>query len=137
MYAGDVTPHAAYEALTADPDAVLIDVRTRPELVYVGIPDLSGIGKRVVVVEWTTYPHGQLNNSFVDQLEEAGIDPSQPLYFLCRSGSRSRGAAILATSAGYTRAYNVGTGFEGSLDEHGHRGTANGWKASGLPWRQG
>ncbi len=137
MYAGDVTPDSAYEALATDPDAVLVDVRTQTELVYVGLPDLSGIGKRVVVVEWTTYPHGRRDDTFVDQLGEAGLDPSHPVYFLCRSGSRSRGAAIVATAAGYTQAYNVGSGFEGSVDEHGHRGNANGWKAAGLPWRQG
>lgn len=137
MYAGDVTPDKAYEALATDPDAVLVDVRTHPELVYVGIPDLSGIGKRVVVVEWTTYSQREQNDTFVNQLGEAGVDPSNPVYFICRSGWRSRGAAIVATAAGYTKAYNVGTGFEGSVDEHGHRGTANGWKASGLPWRQG
>lgn len=137
MYAGDVTPDTAYQALATDPNAVLVDVRTQPELVYVGIPDLSSIGKRVVVVEWTTYPHGQQDNAFVDQLAEAGVEPLHPVFFLCRSGSRSRGAAMVATAAGYTQAYNVGTGFEGSVHEHGQSGDANGWKAAGLPWRQG
>ncbi|MEM7686023.1 MAG: rhodanese-like domain-containing protein, partial [Pseudomonadota bacterium] len=31
---------------------------------------------------------------------------------------------------------NVAEGFEGDLDADGHRGTINGWKAHGLPWRQ-
>jgi len=30
----------------------------------------------------------------------------------------------------------VAGGFEGDLDGDGHRGSQNGWKASGLPWRQ-
>jgi rhodanese-related sulfurtransferase len=41
------------------------------------------------------------------------------------------------TRAGFTRAFNVSGGFEGNLDGEGHRGGVNGWKASGLPWRQG
>ena len=36
--------------------AVLIDVRTKPEWQFVGIPDLSGIGKRVAPVSWRAVP---------------------------------------------------------------------------------
>jgi rhodanese-related sulfurtransferase len=137
MYAGDVTPQDAYRALMSDPDAVLVDVRTHPELVYVGFPDLAEIGKRLVAVEWQTYPAGTQNAAFVQQLADAGIDTSKPVYFLCRSGARSRSAAMVATAAGYEHAYNIGSGFEGVVDQHGHRGSSNGWKAAGLPWRQG
>lgn len=137
MYAGDVTPQEAFDALRSDPDAVLVDVRTHPELVYVGTPDLSAIGKRLVVVEWQTQPPGALNDQFVEHLKSAGVEDSVPVYFLCRSGARSRAAAMLATAAGYEEAYNVGAGFEGVVDAEGHRGTTNGWKASNLPWRQG
>lgn len=137
MYAGDVTPEDAFRALTEDADAVLVDVRTHPELVYVGYPDIATIGKRLVVVEWQSYPQGQQNPHFVDDLKKAGIDEAQSVYFLCRSGARSRAAAMLATAAGFERAYNIGSGFEGGIDEHGHRGNRGGWKASGLPWRQG
>jgi rhodanese-related sulfurtransferase len=137
MYAGDVTPQEAYQALIDDQDAVLVDVRTHPELVYVGFPDLAGIGKRLVAVEWQSYPQGQQNPNFVDELRRAGVEESNTVYFLCRSGARSRAAAMLATAAGYENAFNIGAGFEGGVDERGHRGTRNGWKASGLPWRQG
>jgi len=40
------------------------------------------------------------------------------------------------TTAGYSQAFNVGDGFEGDVDEQGHRGNRNGWKAANLPWRQ-
>jgi rhodanese-related sulfurtransferase len=56
--------------------------------------------------------------------------------FLCRSGVRSRAAAIAMTRAGFSRAYNIAGGFEGDLDGERHRGAANGWKAAGLPWKQ-
>jgi len=71
------------------------------------------------------------------EIAKAGADRNAPVLFLCRSGARSRAAAIAMTRAGYTRAYNISGGFEGDLDGQRHRGGTNGWKASGLPWRQG
>jgi rhodanese-related sulfurtransferase len=58
------------------------------------------------------------------------------VYFICRSGVRSRHAAEAATAAGLGPAYNVLDGFEGQLDRERHRGIG-GWKADGLPWVQG
>ena len=40
------------------------------------------------------------------------------------------------TAAGFSHAYNISGGFEGDVDQERHRGNRNGWKASGLPWRQ-
>ena len=135
-YAGDVDPADSYAALQADPDAVLVDVRTSAEWSSVGLPDLSQIGKRVIPLEWQRFPDGALNGSFVEQLREAGVGEGAPIYFLCRSGVRSAAAAAVATAAGLGPAYNVSDGFEGPLDQDGHRAVA-GWKAAGLPWRQG
>jgi len=135
-YAGDVDPIDSYAALKADADAVLVDVRTTAEWSYVGMPDLTQIGKRAILVEWQRFPDGALNAGFVDQLREAGVREGVPIYFLCRSGMRSASAARLATAAGLGPAYNVSDGFEGPLDNDGHR-TVTGWKAAGLPWRQG
>ena len=135
-YAGDVDPSGTYAALQAEDDAVLVDVRTSAEWSYVGLPDLSHIGKRVIPLEWQRFPDGALNGSFVDQLREAGVGEGAPIYFLCRSGVRSAAAAEAATAAGLGPAYNVADGFEGPLDREGHR-TVAGWKVDGLPWRQG
>ncbi|NNM44623.1 rhodanese-like domain-containing protein [Knoellia koreensis] len=135
-YAGDVTPQDAYAALVADEDAVLVDVRTTAEWSYVGLPDLSGVGKRVVCVEWQRFPDGAVNGDFVDQLQDVGLPDGAPIYFLCRSGVRSVAAAEAATAAGLGPAYNVLDGFEGPHDDQGHRSVA-GWKNSDLPWRQG
>ena len=135
-YAGDVDPAAAYAALAADPDAILVDVRTSAEWSYVGMPDLTLIGKKVIPLEWQRFPDGAVNRSFVEQLREAGVGEGAPIYFLCRSGVRSAAAAEVATAAGLGPAYNVGDGFEGPLDHEGHR-TVAGWKVAGLPWRQG
>jgi rhodanese-related sulfurtransferase len=135
-YAGDLTPKEAWALLGSDDGAVLVDVRTKAEWSYVGVPELADLGKHAVLIEWTTFPDGRRNADFVDQLGEAGADPASPVIFLCRSGQRSIGAAEAATAAGFARAYNVLEGFEGPLDDQRHRGTGAGWKASGLPWRQ-
>jgi rhodanese-related sulfurtransferase len=135
-YAGNVDPSEAYAALQADPDAVLVDVRTSAEWSYVGLPDLSTIGKHVIPLEWQRFPDGALNGGFVEQLRETGVGEGAPIYFLCRSGVRSAAAAEAAAAAGLGPAYNVSDGFEGPLDHAGHR-TVAGWKVAGLPWRQG
>ena len=135
-YAGDLTPREAWELLGSEPDAVLVDCRTRAEWSYVGVPDPRGLGRDLVTVEWQQYPSGQVNSRFVDELREAlGDKADAPLVFLCRSGVRSVAAARAATAAGLGRSYNVLDGFEGGLDADGHRGTT-GWRAEGLPWRQ-
>ena len=135
-YAGDVTPQQTYAALRDDSSAVLVDVRTRAEWTYVGLPDLTGLGRQVLTIEWQSFPDGAHNHGFLDRLVEAGLTEGRPVYFLCRSGVRSAAAAELVTAQGLGPAYNVSDGFEGPHDEHGHR-TVAGWKADGLPWRQG
>jgi rhodanese-related sulfurtransferase len=136
-YAGDLSVQDVWTLLQSDPRAQLFDVRTQPEWSYVGIPDLSGIGREARLIEWQVFPSMQLNPDFVkDATQAAGSDKDAPLLFLCRSGARSRSAAIALTQAGYTRAYNVAGGFEGDLDGERHRGKRNGWKAAGLPWKQ-
>ena len=133
-YAGDITPQESWKLLTDNPDSVLVDVRTGAEWKWVGVPDLSGLGREVVFVEWTT-SNGR-NENFVDDLIAAGVAPGErPVIFLCRSGNRSIPAAQAATAAGIAPSYNMLDGFEGQLDELGHRG-GGGWRAAGLPWKQ-
>jgi len=135
-YAGDLSPTDAYRALADDARACLVDVRTRAEWSYVGVPDLSGIGRELHRIEWVRFPDGARNPDFVAELERAGVAKDAHVLFICRSGVRSVAAAQAATRAGWHRAYNVAEGFEGPLDAAGHRGADAGWKASGLPWRQ-
>jgi rhodanese-related sulfurtransferase len=139
-YAGNVTPETAWSVLQDDPHAQLIDVRTAAEWAYVGLPDLSPLGKEVLRVEWQTYPSMQVDGKFVERvnaaLGNAGAEPQCPVFFICRSGARSARAAQAATAAGWSRAFNVATGFEGDPDGERHRGRVNGWKVAGLPWVQ-
>lgn len=126
--------------LEREPGAVLVDVRTRPEWAFVGVPDLSGLGRSAVFLEWQKFPSMETNPSFVDELQReakgALSKKDTPVLFLCRSGGRSRAAAMAMTRAGFSRAYNVAGGFEGDLDSEQHRGRKSGWQAAALPWRQ-
>jgi rhodanese-related sulfurtransferase len=135
-YAGDLSPDEAFELLAGNPEAVLVDVRTRAEWSYVGTPDLSGVGRDAVLAEWVSFPDGERNPRFLEAVGAAVTDPGTPVVFLCRSGVRSVAAAEAATAAGFTAAYNVTEGFEGPPDGAGHRGAAAGWKVRGLPWKQ-
>jgi rhodanese-related sulfurtransferase len=135
-YAGDITSRDAWEKLQNDPQAVLVDVRSEAEWQFVGVPDLSGLGKRTVLACWQIYPGMAKNADFVAQVTDAGVQPEQTVLLICRSGARSRSAAIELTARGYRTCYNVAGGFEGPHDECGHRGLTDGWKAVGLPWSQ-
>ena len=127
-YAGAVTPSEAHELMNAG--AKLVDVRTEPELQYVGsVPGSNAI-------EWNTYPEGARNPDFLRQLGDT-VKKDQAVMFLCRSGVRSHQAAIAATQAGWQEAYNILEGFEGDKDGEGHRNVVGGWRKAGLPWIQG
>ena len=137
----DISVAEVWKRLEADAEAQLVDVRTRPEWAFVGVPDVSMLGRRVLMVEWQTFPDSRVNPNFGDRLSgllsEAGVKKDADLYFICRSGGRSRMAAEATAAAGYARCHNVAEGFEGPLDADGHRGNLAGWKSAGLPWVQG
>jgi rhodanese-related sulfurtransferase len=139
-YAGDLTATEAFQFLATDAASVLIDVRTQPEWSYVGIPDLSSIGKTALFLEWQSFPSMQTDPDFAQRLsaklEDAGVKAGAPLLFLCRSGARSRNAAIAMTLAGWGPCINVSDGFEGPLDPRRHRNAVSGWRAGNLPWAQ-
>jgi rhodanese-related sulfurtransferase len=131
-----LSPSAAFDLLTDDDAAVLIDVRTPAEWRFVGGPDLAAMRGTVLQIPWQDVD-GRPNPAFVAQVRAAGVDEDQPVLFLCRSGGRSQAAADAAMDEGFAHAVNVDDGFEGPADEHGHRGSLAGWKVAGLPWRQG
>jgi rhodanese-related sulfurtransferase len=136
----DVDPKEAWSALASSPDAILVDVRTTAEWTYVGLPKLDAIARKPVLLEWQMYPSMTVNTAFVSTLTaalaEAGLGSETPLYFLCRSGVRSKAAAQAMIEAGFTNSFNIAGGFEGGIDATGRRGSVNGWKSSGLPWSQ-
>lgn len=122
----------AWELLSSDPAAVLIDVRTKAEWNFVGVPDLSTIGKEVQLVELNQFPSGQ-NPLFLAEANAAAPNKEAPVLLICRSGARSASAAAAMTDAGWTNTINVVAGFEGDLDGSRHR--HGGWKSAN-PWSQ-
>ena len=135
-YAGDVSPATAWKILGERKNALLIDVRTRAEWNYVGVPDLAALGGKPALMEWQIFPSMQQNPDFVGTLSREIADKDAPMLFLCRSGVRSVAAAKAMSAAGYSSCFNVADGFEGPLDAQAKRGATAGWKAAGLPWRQ-
>lgn len=139
----EVLPEAAWDILEDDSSAVLVDVRTKSEWAFVGVPDLSSLSSaRLLQVEWAQLPNMSRNPRFVGEvLEQLGDKIPHTFLFLCRSGVRSEASAIavqehLAGLGQKAECVNVLGGFEGDLNEDGHRGRKNGWKVAGLPWRQ-
>jgi rhodanese-related sulfurtransferase len=126
-YAGALLPAEAHQLMKAG--AKLVDVRTKPELLYVGKVPGS------LAVEWQTYPGNRENPEFTAELA-AAVPKDQPVMFMCRSGARSHAAADAATRAGWREAYNVLEGFEGDKDADQHRNSVGGWRKAGLPWVQ-
>ena len=112
--------------LKSDASSTLIDVRTRAEWTFVGLPDLKQIGKQILTVEWQTSPDNRIDAAFPERLaivlDAAGAKKDAELFFVCRSGVRSRMAAEAMANAGYQRCRNVADGFEGPLDANRHRG---------------
>jgi rhodanese-related sulfurtransferase len=132
----NMTPKDAWETLSTDKSARLVDVRTNAEWSYVGLPDLQDTGNDPVLIPWQIFPTMQVNTDFVEHMKHAGLTPENKVLFLCRSGVRSVAAAQAAMAAGYPHVINILDGFEGPPDQDGHRGQIAGWKADGLPWRQ-
>jgi rhodanese-related sulfurtransferase len=137
----DVSVGDTWGCLKTDAKSVLVDVRTRAEWAFVGLPDLSTLNKRPLLVEWQTFPDNREDPQFAERLgatlKEVGVMPDTEVFFICRSGSRSKRAAEVMTAAGFSACRNVADGFEGPLDGDRHRGRVGGWKAAGLPWSQG
>jgi rhodanese-related sulfurtransferase len=129
-YEGALLPAEAHQLMTHAANAKLVDVRTQVEWEYVGVIPNS------IQLQLLTYPGSKPNPAFLDELK-ANVDKESIVMFICRSGARSHNAAVMATQAGYLDCYNVLQGFEGDKDANGHRNTVGGWRAAGLPWRQG
>ncbi len=126
----NLTPKQCFAFMQNHPHAVMIDVRTKMEHIFVGHPLAA------VHVAWKEFPDWQTNPDFISQVKQVVSDMNTPVLLLCRSGQRSLEAAVLLESVGFKHLINILEGFEGALDAHKHRGTLGGWRFYGLPWEQ-
>jgi rhodanese-related sulfurtransferase len=127
----NLDPQHCFAFMQTNPDAVMIDVRTKMEHTFLGRPVCN-----IVHVAWKEFPDWQVDPDFVAQVRQNVKSKNIPLLLLCRSGVRSLEAAKVLEQAGYTHLINILEGFEGNLDAHKHRGTSGGWRFHGLPWEQ-
>ena len=141
----------AYEMKTMRPDEILfIDVRTRPEVHYIGIADQidANIPYQFDSKEWRKKADGirgtfrkKRNPDFEKAVENAlsahGLNKNSPVIIMCTSGSRSPLAANALHKAGFQKVYTQVEGFEGikaTGGEHKGKRVVAGWKNEGLPW---
>lgn len=127
--------------------AVLIDVRTRPELMFTG--NASAMTANIPFKVFSTKKFNEkkgmfaleANPDFVAQVEKLLKDKSltkdDAVILMCRSGSRSAAAANALTAVGFKKVYSVVDGFEGDKAKEGpNKGqrVVNGWKNKKQPW---
>ncbi len=138
-----VTAKEAGDAMMADPEIILLDVRTIPEVAFVGAPNKAYNVPflRLITATGPEDLEGSLemvpNEDFVAGVERVvkslGKDKSSKIFVMCRSGGRSAAAVNVLHKQGYSQVYSVVDGFEGASDKLGRR-TVNGWKNSGHDW---
>lgn len=99
-----VDVQAAYDALSADRGAQLVDVREPSEWAETGVPQGA-----------VPIPLGDLETR-----AGAELHAGKPVYAICRSGNRSRTASDILVSLGFSEVFNVDGG-------------VTAWIAAGLP----
>lgn len=133
-----ITCQEAQEIIESEPRALLVDVRSGMEFLFVGHP--AG----AINIPWIDEPDWVVNPEFVTEIRklllggsiEHGKIHSAPVVLICRSGKRSLEAGELLVQEGFTAVYNVDEGFEGELNDQHQRSSIGGWRFHGLPWEQ-
>jgi rhodanese-related sulfurtransferase len=126
----NLTPRQSWDLMQQNPNAVLIDVRSKVEHGFVGHP----IG--AIHIPWKEAPDWKVNAQFLRDVVNRVSNKNTPILLLCRSGQRSLDAAKALEDIGYQRLINIIDGFEGPLDAQNHRGNLGGWRFDNLPWVQ-
>ncbi len=132
-----LTPLEAWRLLQTDASALLIDIRSDMEYLFVGHP----VG--AVHVPWISEPSWSINQHFVTEVRKLlpGINcrlekDCPPVILICRSGRRSIDAGLSLLEEGINYVCNVAEGFEGELNSSHQRSSLGGWRFCGLPWEQ-
>jgi rhodanese-related sulfurtransferase len=131
-------PQQAWQMLHDDPRAILVDIRSSMEFLFVGH------AKGAVHVPWIDEPDWVVNPHFVTDIRKLVLggavctvdEGCAPVILICRSGKRSLEAGKALIAADFHRVFHVDEGFEGDLDEEHHRSSINGWRFHQLPWEQ-
>ena len=133
-----VSPNQAFEILQEQSNAILVDVRSSMEFLFVGHP------KGAVHIAWIDEPDWEINPNFATEIRKlllggvcGDVEKSHPAVILiCRSGNRSFDAGKLLLESDFDNVYNIDEGFEGNLNDKHQRSTIGGWRYHDLPWEQ-
>jgi len=132
-----LSPKQAWQLAQDEPKALLVDVRSQMEFLFIGHP----VG--AIHIAWIDEPDWNINPHFAAEVRKlvlGGLDHKSghdvPVLLICRSGKRSLEAGELLLKEGFHQVYNIEDGFEGELDDTHHRSTLAGWRFDGLPWEQ-
>ena len=132
-----LTPTQAWQLIQDEPKALLIDVRSQMEFLFIGHP----VG--AIHIPWIDEPDWNINPHFAAEVRKlvlGGLDHKSghnvPVLLICRSGKRSLEAGELLLKEGFHQVYNIAEGFEGELNDKHHRSSLAGWRFDGLPWEQ-
>ncbi len=149
VYGLYLTPFEAYNMkIQQDDEVLLVDVRPRPELKYVGASSVidANIPSRFLRTDFAWSDRSQTfrtsnNDHFIADMEKLlqvkNADKTTPIILMCTSGSRVPSLAKKLKAAGFTTVYSMYQGFEGVKHKEGvSQGwrTVDGWKNAGLPW---
>ncbi len=133
-----LSPKQAYEIMTNDARAILVDIRSSMEFLFVGHPTGA------VHIAWIDEPDWDINPHFETDIRKlllGGVvcdadEGCAPIILICRSGKRSHEAGKALLDGGMKNIYHIDEGFEGELDDHHRRSTVGGWRFHQLPWEQ-
>jgi rhodanese-related sulfurtransferase len=126
----EITPQQAHDLLTANPDAVYIDVRTERE--FAGGHPAGAVN---IPIAFPDPARGMMMNPDFVKVVEASFPKERILVVGCQAGPRANAACGLLLQAGYQQLSNVFGGFGGMRDQSGNV-IAPGWSAVGLPVSQ-
>jgi len=111
--------------LIAEPNSVLLDVRTKEEWDTIGKPNGEKIGLKTYFLSIQFGNERILNENFIQEFKNLKINQDKNILITCRSGARSQFAAELLTKENYA-CVNISDGFEGNQENVG-------WKKCDLP----
>ncbi len=140
-----LTSSEGHRFKTQNPKILFLDVRTRAEVNFLGMPDVADANIPIKPFTTVLAKNGKNyqrvdNEHFVPAIadliarKKLGEDPV--IFVMCRNGKGSAIAANRLAEHGYTKVYSIVDGYEGDFDASGKR-TVNGWKNAGLPWSYG
>jgi len=128
--------------------ALFVDVRTRAEISYLGMPSVTDAHipafEHPANAAWDDKsgrfkmePNTDFEPELARRLALRQLGKQDTVILICRSGDRTSRAVNFLTELGYSKVYTVVDGFEGDAIAEGPQAgqrVLNGWKNTGLPW---